>query len=270
MLASEIQFGDWTPPVTVRRLTEDGQAAYTSMMRENHTLFRHTLARDADPRAPDAGWWRLGFVKEIQCDIHKADPSGQLYGNGCPMPLIIVITENNCGYGPRVRGPHGKKGNVKLTSGSCVNGPFLNRLLAKMGAGKKNTTPEAKAARNLRRRKIEEYREYKHWPWWVKHDGEKIYWSDTTRKNYWYDAARWRLSRDFWLDKNGPPLTGRYEGMTRQAALALYEKDWVDMYGQDEHKKAMKATEQAYRWAKSEYGNYHDFKADNPPPKSDD
>ena len=192
----------------------------------------------------------VGHVREILSDTDKADPTGELVGRNAHQNLIISIGEQNVGHRSR------------------DGGPFLNQIgEATMGVSAKNRSPDGEKAIKEKKKKDQEYMTYGHWPWWRYHNSEKEYWSDKHSEHFWYRAARWRLSRDYWLSESAPELKGPYKGMTREQALASYEQGWIDMYGQDQHDKAMRATEEVYQEVKKTYGDYLTFKWHVPDPR---
>ena len=114
---------------------------------------------------------------------------------------------------------------------------------------------EALQARVTKKQKIIYWKQSGVWPWWIYHASEKQFWQDSTRENFEYDAARWRLSMDQWLDQPQGPR----DGGSKEDALRKYNEKWIELYGQEAHDQAMEATQAAYERAKAQHGDYRTF-----------
>jgi len=207
------------------KLDTDGEEKFQKLCSSLKTIHK---VEQPPSYTSDGGWWRLGHTKEMMSKWKWADPTGELYGYGAHMNLLVCITNVGCTY------PHGP--------------PYPE---PKNKAAIRHRGKDGREHELMKHRKNRYCRLYKSWPWWLWDHMEPTYYTNTQRKHFKRDAARWRWAQDYYLESSDDP--------DKKAKLQAYNNQYIRLYGRRAYEDALKASEEPYREARWLFNTYEEF-----------
>ena len=208
------------------KLDTDGEEKFQKLC--SSLKANHKVEQPPSYTSDGGGWWRLGHTKEMMSKWTWADPTGELYGYGAHMNLLVCITNVGCTY------PHGP--------------PYPE---PKNKAAIRHRGKDGREHELMKHRKNRYCRLYKSWPWWLWDHMEPTYYINTQRKHFKRDAARWRWAEDYYLESSDDP--------DKKAKLQAYNNQYIRLYGLRAYEDALKASEEPYREARWLFNTYEEF-----------